>query len=39
VIFDSGLFHTTGRIDFASGYLKRRINITMQYGPLNLFWP
>jgi tetratricopeptide (TPR) repeat protein len=32
VIFDSDLFHETDRIEFADGYLNRRINITMLYG-------
>ena len=32
VIFDSDLFHKTDRIDFKSGYLNRRINVTMLYG-------
>jgi tetratricopeptide (TPR) repeat protein len=32
VIFDSNLFHKTDAIDFAEGYEKRRINITMLYG-------
>ena len=32
VIFDSDLFHETDRIDFQTGYLNRRINITMLYG-------
>ncbi|MGE3622732.1 MAG: tetratricopeptide repeat protein [Bdellovibrionales bacterium] len=32
VIFDSGLFHETDRIDFKSGYLDRRINLTLLYG-------
>jgi tetratricopeptide (TPR) repeat protein len=32
VVFDSDLFHETDRIDFADGYLNRRINVTMLYG-------
>jgi len=32
VVFDSDLFHETDRIDFAEGYLNRRINVTMLYG-------
>jgi tetratricopeptide (TPR) repeat protein len=32
VIFDSDLFHETDKIDFAPGYLNRRINITLLYG-------
>lgn len=32
VIFDSDLFHETDRIEFAQGYLNRRINVTMLYG-------
>ena len=32
VIFDSDLFHETDRIEFAEGYLNRRINVTMLYG-------
>lgn len=32
VIFDSDLFHETDAIDFADGYLNRRINITMLFG-------
>jgi tetratricopeptide (TPR) repeat protein len=32
VVFDSDLFHKTDRIDFKTGYLNRRINITMLYG-------
>jgi hypothetical protein len=32
VIFDSNLFHRTGDIEFAPGYLNRRINVTMLYG-------
>ena len=32
VIFDSDLFHETDRIEFASGYQNRRINVTMLYG-------
>ena len=32
VIFDSNLFHRTGDIEFADGYLNRRINVTMLYG-------
>ena len=32
VIFDSDLFHATDRPRFRSGYLNRRINITLLYG-------
>jgi tetratricopeptide (TPR) repeat protein len=32
VIFDSDLFHETDKIEFAQGYLNRRINVTMLYG-------
>jgi hypothetical protein len=32
VIFDSDLFHETDKIEFAEGYLNRRINLTMLYG-------
>ncbi len=32
VIFDSDLFHETDRIEFAEGYLNRRVNVTMLYG-------
>ena len=32
VIFDSDLFHETDKIEFAPGYLNRRINVTMLYG-------
>jgi tetratricopeptide (TPR) repeat protein len=32
VIFDSDLFHETDKIEFAEGYLNRRINVTMLYG-------
>ena len=32
VVFDSDLFHETDHIDFAGGYLNRRINVTMLYG-------
>jgi len=32
VIFDSDLFHETDRIAFQSGYINRRLNITLLYG-------
>lgn len=32
VIFDSDLFHETGKIAFKEGYLNRRINVTLLYG-------
>jgi tetratricopeptide (TPR) repeat protein len=32
VVFDSDLFHETDKIEFAEGYLNRRINVTMLYG-------
>lgn len=32
VIFNSNLFHETDKISFKSGYLNKRINITMLYG-------
>ena len=32
VIFDSDLFHETDTINFRSGYLNRRINVTMLFG-------
>jgi tetratricopeptide (TPR) repeat protein len=32
VVFDSDLFHETGRIRFKDGYCNRRINITLLYG-------
>jgi tetratricopeptide (TPR) repeat protein len=32
VIFDSDLFHETDAVDFAEGYLNRRINLTLLYG-------
>jgi tetratricopeptide (TPR) repeat protein len=32
VIFNSDLFHETGKIDFRGGYENRRINITMLFG-------
>lgn len=32
VIFNSDLFHETGRLRFRSGYENRRVNITMLYG-------
>jgi hypothetical protein len=32
VIFDSDLFHETGKMTFKEGYLNRRINVTLLYG-------
>jgi tetratricopeptide (TPR) repeat protein len=32
VIFDSDLFHETGKLTFKEGYRNRRINITLLYG-------
>lgn len=32
VIFDSNLFHETGKIDFKDGYANRRVNITLLFG-------
>jgi hypothetical protein len=32
VIFDSNLFHETGKVTFKRGYLNRRINITLLFG-------
>jgi hypothetical protein len=32
VVFASDLFHETDTIDFAEGYLNRRINVTLLYG-------
>jgi tetratricopeptide (TPR) repeat protein len=32
VIFDSDLFHETGRLSFQEGYQNRRLNVTLLYG-------
>jgi hypothetical protein len=32
VVFDSDLFHETDKISFKTGYLNRRINVTLLYG-------
>ena len=32
VIFDSALFHKSGRIAFKLGYTNRRINLTLLFG-------
>jgi len=32
VVFDSDLFHETDKLSFRSGYISRRINITLLYG-------
>jgi hypothetical protein len=32
VIFDSALFHRSGRVSFKPGYANRRINFTLLFG-------
>ena len=39
VLFDSALFHHTDEFSFASGYTRRRINLTILYGEMQLADP
>mmetsp|Transcript_38811 Transcript_38811/g.89440 ORF Transcript_38811/g.89440 Transcript_38811/m.89440 type:complete len:87 (-) Transcript_38811:88-348(-) len=36
VLFDSALFHHTDEFNFAGGYTRRRINLTILYGEMQV---